>query len=112
RSPFSYRHAALPALEALLATLTSRYVLVSYSTDGMISLEALVDAACRRGHTEVVTRRYKRYRVSSQRYSTRGHNVEFVLIVDTRTRSGPERAPEIARQIRAAASFEPECDDR
>jgi adenine-specific DNA-methyltransferase len=105
RSAYNYRHEALPALDRLLATLTARHILVSYSTDGLIPLESLLAVAAGRGHLDVVTRRYKRYRVSSQRYSPRGHTVEFVLIIDTRAPSAPGRAREIAERIRGEEAW-------
>ncbi|HEX5416545.1 MAG TPA: DNA adenine methylase [Chloroflexota bacterium] len=89
RSAYNYRADALPALEQLLGTLESRYILISYSTDGLIPLEDLVAACCRRGRTDVVARAYKRYRVSSQRYSPEGYNVEFVLVVDGESAAAP-----------------------
>ena len=36
-----------------------------------------------RGHVSVVMQGYKRYRVSSQRFSKKPMNVEFVLVLDT-----------------------------
>ena len=40
-----------------------------------------------RGHVSVVMQGYKRYRVSSQRFSKKPMNVEFVLVVDTHRKS-------------------------
>jgi adenine-specific DNA-methyltransferase len=83
RSPFNYRQEAEAALAALLTRLEARFLLISYSTDGLIPLDCLVRRCMDRGQTSVVTRQYKRYRVSTQRFSTKPINVEFVLIVDT-----------------------------
>jgi len=83
RSPFNYRQEAEAGLAALLERLDAHFLLISYSTDGLIPLECLVQRCMDRGHTSVVTRHYKRYRVSTQRFSAKPLNVEFVLIVDT-----------------------------
>jgi len=83
RSPYNHRGAATDAYNALLQSLDARYILTSYSTDGTIPLPALVEACIRRGHTEFVLQQYKRYRVSSQRFSDKPLNVELILIVDT-----------------------------
>ena len=99
RSAYNYRREAEPALERLLFSLPDRPILLSYSTDGLIPLEALLDLAGRRGQVSVVTRRYKRYRVSSQRYSQRAYNVEFVLIIDGRQRSDPAGARNLLGEI-------------
>ena len=90
RSPYNHRGAATDAYSTLLQSLDARYILTSYSTDGTIPLSALVEACLRRGHTDFVTQQYKRYRVSSQRFSHKPVNVEFVLIVDThKSHTGP-----------------------
>jgi adenine-specific DNA-methyltransferase len=88
RSAYNYRGDAERAYAELVATVDARYILTSYSTDGMIPLHKLVSACAQRGNTEFVLRKYKRYRVSSQRFSYKPLNVEFVLIVDTRKKHG------------------------
>ena len=90
RSPYNHRTDAAQAYDALLRSLDSRYVLTSYSTDGLISLASLIASNMERGHVDVVMQLYKRYRVSSQRFSHKPVNVEFVLITDT---SRPHRGP-------------------
>ena len=93
----------MPAFSRLLERISSQWILVSYSTDGIIPLEELAELLSSRGSLSVVTSRYKRYRVSSQRPSSRGHNTEFVLIVrtDVGGRSGEVRRT--LRRIGAAA---------
>lgn len=90
RSPYNHRGEAERAYVALLGALRADYILTSYSTDGMIPLERLVGACVERGRTRVVARAYKRYRVSSQRFSRKPLNVELVVVVDTaRPHDGP-----------------------
>lgn len=84
RSPYCYRSTALEAFEGLLAGLQAKCVLVSYSTDGIIPVDSLLRALAEYGKLSVVTRKYTRYRVSSQRPSPRPHTTEFVAVVDTR----------------------------
>jgi adenine-specific DNA-methyltransferase len=83
RSPYNHRGAAADAYDTLLQSLDARYILTSYSTDGTIPLLALVEACIKRGQTDFVTQQYKRYRVSSQRFSNKPVNVELIVIVDT-----------------------------
>lgn len=83
RSAYNYRDEASRAYDRLLGTIHARYILTSYSTDGMIPLESLLRSATKRGDVSVVMQGYKRYRVSSQRFSKKPMNVEFVLVVDT-----------------------------
>lgn len=49
----------------------------------MIPLADLLAANTARGSVRVFMRGYKRYRVSSQRFSEKPMNVEFVLVLDT-----------------------------
>lgn len=83
RSAYNHRDRAARAYGDLLAALRARFILTSYSTDGTIPLDAMLRAAAARGRTSVVARAYKRYRVSSQRYSSRPTTTEFVLVTDT-----------------------------
>ena len=83
RSPYNHAASATDAYSALLQLLDARYILTSYSTDGTIPLSDLVEACIKRGQTDFVLQQYKRYRVSTQRFSHKPVNVEFVLTVDT-----------------------------
>ncbi|HET6456187.1 MAG TPA: DNA adenine methylase, partial [Armatimonadota bacterium] len=83
RSRYCYRSSAANAFRELVNGTKARFILVSYSTDGIIAFDDLLEILAGRGELSVVTQRYKRYRVSSQRPSAKSHNVEFVAIVDT-----------------------------
>ena len=87
RSAYNYKEEASAAYRRLLHALNARYILTSYSTDGTIPLDDMLQANVARGHVSVVMQGYKRYRVSSQRFSTKPMNVEFVLALDTRRKS-------------------------
>lgn len=99
RSAYNYRNEAGLALEGLIFGVSAGHILLSYSTDGLIPLETVLDLACRRGQVQALTRRYKRYRVSSQRYSQRPYNVEFILVIDAAARPDPNRTRELGEQI-------------
>ena len=83
RSPYNHRREATKAYGELLHGLNAKHILTSYSTDGMISLPDMVRTCVNRGKTDFVARGYKRYRVSSQRFSHKPVNVEFILSVET-----------------------------
>lgn len=87
RSAYNHAGEAARAYRRLLETLAARYILTSYSTDGTIPLEELLAANLERGRVSLELQGYKRYRVSSQRYSRKPMNVEFVLVLDTRRRA-------------------------
>lgn len=107
RSRYCYRSSALSAFAELLDRLRARWILVSYSTDGIMGLDPLTDLLGRHGRLDVVRRRYKRYRVSSQRPSPRRHTTEFVLIVKT----GPPSSQNVVRRVRAALVETMEIED-
>jgi adenine-specific DNA-methyltransferase len=88
RSAYNYKEEAAKAYRRLLTAVNARYILTSYSTDGMIPLEELLQSNVERGQVSVVMQGYKRYRVSSQRFSQKPMNVEFVLVVDAHRRNG------------------------
>ncbi|PTQ90319.1 DNA adenine methylase [Agitococcus lubricus] len=83
RSPYNYRGEAEQALAHLLSVLDAHFILASYSTEGLISLESLVSLALARGHTELLCYAHKRYRVSAVRSSAKPMIVEFVLVINT-----------------------------
>lgn len=84
RSAYNHASEAEAAYRRLIQTLNARYILTSYSTDGTIPLDALLAANLERGHVRVAMRGYKRYRVSTQRFSAKPVNVEFVIVLDTK----------------------------
>jgi adenine-specific DNA-methyltransferase len=102
RSAYNYA-GALAAYDRLLQTIQARIILTSYSTDGNMPLREMLDCAARRGAIRVVTRPYKRYRVSSQRMSRKPLNVEFVLIIDTQR---PATRGEVAHVLAAIQQTE------
>ena len=112
RSSYNHCGTAATAYDALLQSLDARFILTSYSTDGMIPLQDLVEACIKRGHTQFVTHHYKRYRVSAQRFSHKPVNVELILIVDTeKTHTGPSIeaiCADILHQERTALDSHPE----
>jgi len=84
RSAYNYRGEAARAYARLIAALDARFIMTSYSTDGTVPLGELLEANARRGRVRIEMQGYKRYRVSSQRFSKKPMNVEFVVLLDTR----------------------------
>jgi adenine-specific DNA-methyltransferase len=101
RSAYNSRTEAAGAYVKLLQTIYARRILTSYSTDGTIPLDVLLKANVDRGGVRIEMRGYKRYRVSSQRYSEKPMNVEFVVVTDTQARSTTS-VDELRSQIKGA----------
>ena len=102
RSPYNSADDALPAFRRLIDALDADWILVSYSTDGNMPLDGLLAALAAAARLTVLTRRYKRYRVSTPRMSPRSHNVEFLVVVDTRGRPCAGKVYELVEDIRSA----------
>jgi adenine-specific DNA-methyltransferase len=99
RSPYCYKSTAASAFRQLVLGTKARYILCSYSTDGIISFDELLEILAEKGELSVVTQRYKRYRVSSQRPSPRSHNVEFVVIVNTQRESSSSNIQKVKQKV-------------
>ncbi len=104
RSAFTYRHQAADALATLVSRLCVRRILMSYSTEGLLPVEQVMEILGSRGPLQVLCQPYKRYRVSSQRYSPRPTTIEYVVVVDCERRNGGVGACQAAEQVRALAA--------
>lgn len=99
RSLYCYKSTAAESFAELISKLKAKYILLSYSTDGIIKFDDLLTILSDRGEISVVTERYKRYRVSSQRPSMKSHNLEFVVVVDTNKSANPGNIQKIKQFI-------------
>jgi len=87
RSSYNYKKEAVNAYKKLINTLNANWIATSYSTDGMINLEDMIKINKDRGNVKIFTKAYKRYRVSSQRYSNKAMNIEFIILTNTKEKS-------------------------
>lgn len=62
RSPYNKRSQVEQALETLLATLPSRFVLISYNSEGFIPLPAMQDMLRRHGRVQLMETDYATFR--------------------------------------------------
>lgn len=115
RSLYCYRDTATETFRELISKLKARFILISYSTDGLVDFDTLLEMFADKGHLDIVLKKYKRYRVSSQRYSgvdvdDRGHNTEFVITIDAAKKSSHANVFEIKQVLNQA--IEPKLIDR
>lgn len=99
RSCYNSAKQAADGFANLINNIQAKNVLVSYSTDGNIPLDTLIQTMLDRGHVSVVTEKYKRYRVSPTRMSQKSHNIEFVAILNTRKSSKAQSTQAIVDEI-------------
>jgi len=92
KSAFCSRAEAPAAFATLLDAADARHLVVSYNTEGVIPFEQLYDQLSRRGRVELAVRDYVTYRGGRQSPGRKTHNLEFVLVVNTRERSGSREA--------------------
>ncbi|MGB0623015.1 MAG: DNA adenine methylase [Candidatus Thalassarchaeaceae archaeon] len=83
RSAYNYSIKAAEEFDNLIRKINCKYILTSYSTEGNIPLEKIMNILGSKGSLSVVKREYVRYRVSPTRLSPKPRNVEFVVITDT-----------------------------
>ena len=87
RSAYTHKSEAIHALNELISSINANHVLLSYSTDGHMDLKDVLDIMADNGKLSMVTKPYKRYRVSTPRMSEKPYNIETVLILDKNKRS-------------------------
>ena len=83
RSAYNYSIKAAEEFDNLIRKINCKYILTSYSTEGNIPLQKMMNILGSKGSLSVVKREYVRYRVSPTRLSPKPRNVEFVVITDT-----------------------------
>ena len=101
RSKYNHRKEAAQEYSKLINALDVGWTATSYSTDGTISIEQLVQANAARGRVSVFHQGYKRYRVSTQRPSEKPMNIEFVLLTEF-GKKNDESVEAICHRIRSA----------
>lgn len=88
RSPFCYKKDAPAAFSNLLDSIDSRYVVLSYNTEGIIPFGQLYDILEKQGQTELFCRDYILYRGGKQSLSRQNYNMELLLVLDRKEKPG------------------------
>lgn len=82
-SPFCSQLQAEAAMRALLDAVDAQHIVMSYSTDGIIPFDLLVDILSSRGEIAIHCEDYTSYRGGRQSLDRATHTLEFVIHVDT-----------------------------
>jgi adenine-specific DNA-methyltransferase len=91
RSDWCLRNGARPALTRLLATLDTRYVVLSYNADGIIGPEEMLDLLSGFGSVSVRSVKYPTYRGGRQSLARDLSTAEYIYILDRRHPPGGAR---------------------
>lgn len=83
KSGFCYKNEAYELFHKLIQNINAKYILVSYSIDGIIEFDDMLDFLIERGSLDIVTSKYVKYPGGKQSLKRDTNNIEFVLIVNT-----------------------------
>lgn len=95
RSNYCYKEPAVLAFEDLIENLNARFILISYSTDGIIPFEELQRICLKKGKVSIITNEYTTYRGGKKSNERQNSNIEFVLCIDTNAASSKEDVLEL-----------------
>ncbi len=90
KSDLCYKKKAQDYFEKLISEINSKYLLISYSTEGIIDFDSMLNLLSKKGKLAIVTSSYTRYRGGRQSNFTSKKNVEFIIIVDTSLSNQPQ----------------------
>jgi adenine-specific DNA-methyltransferase len=96
RSDFCSNGRAESAFRELFDAVDARFLVLSYSSDGIVPVEQIVDMLSERGAVELFATDYTQYRGGRQSISRATANVEFALALTTRERRGRAAEPTVA----------------
>ncbi len=84
RSGFCYKDSAETEFNKIIQNINSNNIMVSYSTDGIIPFDSILDILSQKGKLNIVTSEYEKYKGGKQALTTELKNVEFIIMVDSR----------------------------
>ncbi len=89
KSSYCYRNEAFEDFKDLIDHMNAHYIMVSYSTDGIIPFDDMLKTLSQKGKLTIVTSEYTKYRGGKQALTTEKSNIEFLLVVDTESPAKP-----------------------
>ena len=82
KSTFCYKSSAEADFKKLIDNINAEHLMISYSTDGIIPFDNILDILSSKGKINIVSSEYTKYRGGKQALTTKTKNVEFVILVD------------------------------
>lgn len=99
KSSFCYKDQAIVDFTKIIENLNAHYILLSYSTDGIIPFDTILEILSRKGKLDIVMSEYVKYRGGKQSLTREIKNIEFVLIVNTEEQSNPDDIIRIKKKL-------------
>jgi adenine-specific DNA-methyltransferase len=90
RSSFCYKTEATESFKQLITHIQAKYILLSYSTDGIIPFLDLCEIVFQKGKVSIVLNEYIKYRGGKKSSGRVNKNIEFIIIIDTQKISTKE----------------------
>jgi len=100
RSDYCYRDRAVNAFEDLISNLDAKYIMISYSTEGIIPFREMKEICSGKGEVSLVANEYTKYPGGKQSNQRINKNIEFVIIIDTAKKSSPANMKQIEKRIK------------
>ena len=99
KSTFCYKKSAKDDFAKIISNINADHILVSYSTDGIIPIEDMLDILSLKGKVGIVMSEYVKFRGGKQSLENEVHNIEFILTLDTNAVSTPADIDAIYRKL-------------
>lgn len=82
KSPYCYKKQAPDSFSDLMNNIDSRYIILSYNTEGIIPFNQLFDIMESHGKVDLHIKDYTLYKGGKQSLARKNHNMELLLVVD------------------------------
>jgi adenine-specific DNA methylase len=99
RSTFCYRSSASQDFRELINMVNADHILISYSTDGIIPFDEMLEILSSKGQVNICTSEYVKFRGGKQALTSEVRNVEFVLMVDTTKQGSKSQVTRISKRL-------------
>lgn len=99
KSSFCYKKSAKDDFKKMIKNVKADYILISYSTDGIIEFDDMLNILADKGRLDITTSEYVKYRGGKQALTTQVRNIEFVLIVNTNEKCRKEDINNIKKTL-------------
>ncbi len=99
KSTFCSKKSAIDDFKKIVNNINPNYILVSYSTDGIIPFDDMLRILSEKGKLTICLSEYVKYRGGKQSINTQVRNIEFILIVNTKEKGNINYIVKIKRKL-------------
>lgn len=99
KSSFCYKKSAKDDFVKLITNINSKHILVSYSTDGIIPFDDMLEILSKKGKLDICMQEYVKYRGGKQSLTSKVKNIEFILMVNTSIQGNKQDIVNVKKQL-------------